>query len=175
MRVQLTRMVAAPIANATTGLAVQLATLALDGTDARPEVPTKIINPADDDAAVTQEGLTDWPLIVVTSEQPSRYTWTGTVSPMRLDVPNHLVTIAYVTRDSVEASQAWRDASYTLHAVLKALLVGLFASGKEAARTRGPLTIFKLNAADIIPTDYKLAKGTVSGALILDLHLRFTP
>lgn len=167
-------MIADPLANGVTGVGAQLLTLTLDGTDTRPEVPVAIINAADDDAAVSQKGLTDWPLIVVAVENPGRYKLAGVGNPLLLDVPEYAVTVAYVSRDTVEPAQAWRDGNYVLVAALKALLVGLFAADKAAARTRGNVTISSFQGADIVPVDGVKVDGggKVTAALLINLNVR---
>lgn len=167
------RMVKAALELPGAGVAEQLATLALDGTDARPEALARILDPTADDEAVTQRGVPDWPVLVVTAEQPSIVN-VADITGRHFDAPSVLVGVAYATRDTADAAQAWRDTDYTLNAVALTLNTNLFAADKGAARRRGSVVIVKCNAMTWGPVGVDVPGGKVHGALLLDLYVRMT-
>jgi len=165
------RMVAETLRDVATGVEWQLDGFTFDENDTRPERLAAILDPTADDAAVSHKDVPDWPVLVVTAEQPSTIALAG-VQGFVIDAPNLLVSVAYATRATVEPAQAWRDADYTMRAVIKALNAGLFAADKGAARTRGPITLVKRNAMTYGPVDVDVPGGKVRGALLLDLYVR---
>lgn len=169
------RMVRGALTDNVTGANAMLTSMPLDGTDARPAPLAKFIDPTADDSAVTQEGLVDWPLVVVTCEQGASVQYTGVRGSM-LDVPNLAVSVAIVTRNTVAAAQAWRDTNYHLVACVNALMAGLFASTSNAgtARARPPVSIVRLNRLTYGATSLEVKGGRVTGAIVLDLAVRYT-
>ncbi|HEX5437155.1 MAG TPA: hypothetical protein VFW98_08345 [Gemmatimonadaceae bacterium] len=167
------RMVKAALLAPVTGVEAQLDAFLYDGTDTRPEALAAVLDPTADDAVVTQQGILDWPILVVTAEQPTTLHGQG-VTGGYFDAPNLLVSVAYATRDTAEPARAWRDTDYTLRAIALALDAGLFASAAGAARVRGSVQIVKRNSMTYGPINLSVPGGKVTGAVLLDLYVRDT-
>jgi hypothetical protein len=169
-------MVCAPLVDPTNGANAKLAAMALDGADTRPEALVAFLKASDDDQAVTGTGVSDWPIAVVTCAQPADITWSAVKGPS-LHAENLLASVALITRDTLDPAQAWRDTNYYLIACVNALMSGLFAATPSAAdaRRRGPVTIVRLNKLTYGATDYDVPGGRVTGAILLDLYVQFTP
>lgn len=173
MRIQLMRMLAGALADPSTGLAAQLAVLPLDGADVRPAPPALILDPASSDAAVTQSGVSGTPFVLLAIDDGSATTMSAGGVPLRLDAPSCRVRMSVAPSDAAAPSQGWRDASYLLHAALRAVVAGLLRPGAEDSRVRGALTVVKLNGATMEPAVGSLPPTGAS--LVLDLHCRFAP
>lgn len=169
------RMVKAVLADPTAGANAVLAAFPLDGSDPRPEPLVKILDPSADDQAVTQKDIPDWPVAVVTCENPADAQFASVKGPW-IDYPSLLSSVPIVTRDTVAPAVAWNKTSYYLAACVNSLLVGLFGSSQSAiaARSRGRVTIVRLNKLTYGATDYNVPGGKVTGALLLDLYVRYS-
>lgn len=174
MIVPVIRMVAAPLRDLVTGVNVHLAAFPLDVGDTRPEPIAAILDATRDDAVLQdpkKRRVVEWPALIVTAEVPV-ITTAPSVMGLKLDAPDMRVTVAHVTKDG-DTAQAFVDADYALRAAAKALDVGLFAAGMEAARTRNGITILKRNSMTIEPVGAGLEGGiTLTSALTLSLHVR---
>lgn len=168
------RMVKGALTDNTNGANAKLLSMPLDGGDPRPSPLAKFLSPEADDSAVTQEGLVDWPLAVVTCEQGANVTYAGVKGPY-LYLESLPVSVALVTRNTVAPAQAWRDTNYHLVACVNALMTGLFGSTQTAAaaRQRGTVAIVRLNKFTYGATDLVVKGGRVTGAILLDLFVRY--
>lgn len=178
MNVPVVRMCYAAATDVTYGLGAQLTALTPDGSDVIPEVPT-IINATNDDSAVftNSPGAVanqNWPLLVITAEQPAKLVMTGVVG-RAFDAPNFQVMMLYITRQKLSPSKAWCDTDYTLRALAIALDRKLFGSDQAASRVRGKVMIVKQNSLEYGPTDYEIKAGRIAGYLLLDLYIRVQP
>ena len=168
------RMVRAALAHPETGVEAQLLALPLDGDDARPEPPAAILDATADDSVTGKHPVADWPLLVLACEHPAGATRAG-AGGFALDVPSLLLGVAYATRNTAEAAESYRATSYTLAAAMRALEVGLFAPAAHAARRRGPVGIVQCHAMTFGPVGHDIPGGKVTGAILLDLHVRRDP
>ena len=168
------RAVREGLEHATYGVAAQLAALAVDADDTRPDPLERIIDPTADDAAVSQRDIPDWPFAVVTCEEPVVTTRTGVRGPA-MEVEHLKVSVSVcLAKSAANSARAWRDTDYYLRAMVHALNATLFGNSgvAVAARRRGPITIVRCHSMTWALGSIDLPGATLTGELALDLHVR---
>jgi hypothetical protein len=169
------RLVREALEDPTTGVNAQLAALAPLAGDAIPEPIVRILSTTADDEVVSRGCFVDWPVLVVSADEPAvlNLAGAGSLPAKAFDVASLPITVLLVTRDQ-DTAAAMVATDYYLFAAALAIDAKLFAADAPAAnRTRGPVTVWKRNAMTWGPLGFTLENvGRIAGALLCDVALR---
>lgn len=149
-------MLAAALADETTGVNAQLDTVPRDAGDPRPPDVVGVLDQTLDDLASRDpEGVVDWPVIIVRWVDLGDLE--GTSPTGHRDALTAVVAAGYVTRKA-DTAAALRDAGYTLRAMQRALRAldlkdpntaqerlrnGISLRAKRSLAVPGPLTVLE--------------------------------
>lgn len=124
------------LGHAGAGVNAKLAAQGTDGDDPVPPLVKRILDTTQDAEAWDSEGGLDWPIIIVSADQPGRFV--GEVSQVWRDGE---ITVAarYVTGDA-DADHAARDGLYTCRAIVAATREWL-KNERQADRTLNGVTV----------------------------------
>lgn len=179
MLLEAVRIVAAAMTHETTGVNAQLVALPLDTNpetgvlDARPDPIKRVLTEVDDHQVALDTDVGDWPVLVVTVDQPGEADEVviGSGYALKLRVP---VTIRYVVRYA-DAVTKRRHTFYVLRAICRALEQ---LATDQVTSDRNGVTVELLERVEVgvldVPNDEDSPSTLLRGAVVGTLVVRDT-
>lgn len=177
MHLEVIRMLVDALSDDTTGVNQQLETLPRDTADGNLEISpiVKFLDPTSDDPAALRSSQLDFPVIVVTADEPALADgMVHTLNVHHRQVDSMPISIRYITRNADSAASVAK-ALYTLRAIVKALRQWLQIDGNDPRRKRNDIGVVGCEQIRYGPVDEVVDEKdgiTVLAAVRLELTVR---